>query len=174
MFSRFTQVGRLPSGGRRWVSAFVASLALALSLIVPAANVGAGYYPSNALISTYFDPRYCGNGAVSVVTDAGGALINVCTSTGQRILPIYPDFVAVPYGYNTFGYNTVGYNTYNYNTFGYNTYTPNVYGYGTYAANVGGVRRYTDNNSNCPNGDVTQTVSGFFCSLNGAPAFSVR
>jgi len=53
-------------------------------------------YPPNAVISSYFDPRYCGNGAVSVVTDAGGALIDICTSTGQRILPIYPDFS--PYG----------------------------------------------------------------------------
>lgn len=72
----------------------------------PVYNYG---YPRNAVISSYFDPRYCGNGAVSVVTDAGGALIDVCTSTGQRIIPIYPDFVAAPtYGYGyapyTYGY----------------------------------------------------------------------
>lgn len=175
MFSRVMQIGRLPSTGRRRVTAVVASLALALFVLVPAAKVGAASgYPPNALISTYFDPRYCGNGAVSVVTDAGGSLINVCTSTGQRILPIYPD-----YGYGAYGY---GYAapyvapTYNANTYGYNTYATSAYNYGTYAttANAGVVRQYTDANTNCPNGDVTQTVSGYFCTTNGVPAFSTR
>jgi hypothetical protein len=55
-------------------------------------------YPPNAVISTYFDPRYCGNGAVSVVTDQYGNLINVCTSSGVRIYPVY-----APYGYG-YGY----------------------------------------------------------------------
>jgi hypothetical protein len=47
-------------------------------------------YPPNAVISTYVDPRYC-DGLVSVVTDSSGNLIDVCTTTGQRIYPVYPD-----------------------------------------------------------------------------------
>jgi hypothetical protein len=57
-------------------------------------------YPPNTVISTYFDPRYCGNGAVSVVTDSSGNLIDVCTSTGVRIYPVFPDYgYGYPYGY---------------------------------------------------------------------------
>jgi hypothetical protein len=47
-------------------------------------------YPPNTVISTYADPRYC-NGLVSVVTDNSGNLIDVCTTTGQRIFPVFPD-----------------------------------------------------------------------------------
>jgi len=65
-----------------------------------------GYVP-NAIVSSYFDPRYCGDGRVSVVTDAGGALINICTSTGQRVIPIYPDYV--PFGGNGYGYSPYSY-----------------------------------------------------------------
>lgn len=65
-----------------------------------------GYVP-NAIVSSYFDPRYCGDGRVSVVTDAAGALIDICTSTGQRIIPIYPDYV--PYGGNGYGYSPYSY-----------------------------------------------------------------
>lgn len=145
----------------------------------PAAPVSSSSgYPPNALISSYFDPRYCGDGAVSVVTDAGGALINICTSTGQRILPIYPDYAPAPYApgvpYGAPAY-TAGYygngalSGYNY---AYTPYAANT-NYG-YAAGYTGTRQYTDNNSNCPNGDVTQTPSGFFCTANGAPAARVR
>jgi hypothetical protein len=61
-------------------------------------------YPPNTVISTYFDPRYCGNGAVSVVTDSSGNLIDVCTSTGVRIYPVFADYgygygYGYPYGY---------------------------------------------------------------------------
>jgi hypothetical protein len=45
---------------------------------------------------SYFDPRYCGDGRVSVVPDATGNLINICTSTGARIFPAYA--VGYPYG----------------------------------------------------------------------------
>ena len=48
--------------------------------------------PGNSLVTTYVDPRYCFDGLVSVVTDSTGHLINVCTSTGQRIYPVFPDF----------------------------------------------------------------------------------
>lgn len=75
---------------------------------VPVSNTNSGYptyvaptyvtpsasssgYPANTVIRTYFDARYC-NGLVSVVTDQYGNLIDVCTTTGQRIFPIFPDF----------------------------------------------------------------------------------
>lgn len=45
---------------------------------------------------SYFDPRYCGDGRVSIVPDKDGNLINVCTSTGVRIYPVYGD--GYPYG----------------------------------------------------------------------------
>jgi len=76
-------------------------------------SVSQSGYPPNAVISSYFDPRYCGNGAVSVVTDAGGALIDICTSTGQRIIPVYPDFA--PFG----GFGGYGGNGYSPYSFGY-------------------------------------------------------
>lgn len=183
MASYLSRSRGLPFVGRRWITAVAASLALVLFALVPAANVGAATgYPPNALISTYFDARYCGNGAVSVVTDGGGNLIDVCTSTGQRILPVYPDYVAsasyaAPYGVPTYtGATAYGYNTNGYGTSGYNTYAANTYGYGAYAtgANTGVVRQYTDANTNCANGDVTQTASGYFCTANGVPAFSTR
>ncbi len=54
-------------------------------------------YTQPALVAgaTYFDPRYCGDGRVSVVPDKDGNLINVCTTTGVRIFPVYAD--AYPY-----------------------------------------------------------------------------
>ena len=45
---------------------------------------------------SYFDPRYCGDGRVSIVSDNGGNLINVCTTTGVRVYPVYAD--GYPYG----------------------------------------------------------------------------
>lgn len=49
---------------------------------------------------TYFDPRYCGDGRVSIVSDKDGNAINVCTTTGARIFPVYSDYAyGVPYPY---------------------------------------------------------------------------
>ena len=45
-------------------------------------------------------------------------------------------------------------------------------GYGYNGANA--IRQYNDGRSNCPNGDVTETLSGFFCTANGQPAFRVN
>jgi hypothetical protein len=57
-------------------------------------------YPPNAVISTYFDPRYCGDWAVSVVTDQYGNLIDICSSSGVRIYPVYADYgYGYPVGY---------------------------------------------------------------------------
>ena len=48
-------------------------------------------YPPNALITApYFDNRY---GFVEVVTDGSGNLIDINPTTGQRIFPIFADFV---------------------------------------------------------------------------------
>jgi len=158
---------------RRFMPA-VAALGMLLLLfsLVPAAVGAASPYPPNTVISTSFDPRFCGDGQVSIVSDSGGNLINVCMSTGQRI---DPTAYAVP------GYNYGSAPVYNggavppFNS-GYipttiinNGYTNSVYGS---TGNGTVVRQYTDNNSNCPNGDVTQTLGGFFCTVNGQPAAS--
>jgi hypothetical protein len=45
-------------------------------------------------------------------------------------------------------------------------------GYGGYVANYNATfRQYTDNRSNCPDGQVTQTAAGYFCTNYGVPAF---
>ncbi len=54
------------------------------------------YYPNVVNAVSYFDPRYCGDGRVSIVPDKDGNLINVCTTTGVRIFPVYGGY---PYGY---------------------------------------------------------------------------
>lgn len=66
-------------------------------------------YPPNTVVSTYFDARYC-NGLVSVVTDNSGNLIDVCTVTGQRIYPVFPDY---GYGAGFVGANFIGANYFN-------------------------------------------------------------
>lgn len=43
-------------------------------------------------------------------------------------------------------------------------------GYG-FAPNAVVYRQYTDNRSNCPDGQVTQTPTGYFCTNYGIPAF---
>ena len=92
---------------RRLVTGLVVGGALLVAALGMSGAVGAqaptaSGYPPNTVISTYFDPRYC-NGLVSVVTDGSGNLINVCTTTGQRVYPVYPDF-APYYGYAYKGY----------------------------------------------------------------------
>ena len=154
---------------RRFVPAVAAvGLLLLLLALVPAAVGAASPYPPNTVVSRYFDARFCGDGQVSVVTDQGGNLLDVCSATGQRI---DPGAYAVP-GYN---YGSV----YNGSTIppinsGFiptvnNGYTNSIYGS---AGNGSVIRQYNDGNSNCPNGDVTQTLSGFFCTATGQPAAS--
>jgi hypothetical protein len=133
-------------------TAAVAAFGLLLLALLPAA-VGASY-PPNTVVSTYFDARFCGNGEVSVVADQNGNLINVCAATGQRIDPS--------------AYGAAGYNYGFAPGYGAGVVAP-VYGA---AGNSPVIRQYTDNNSNCPNGDVTETLSGFFCTVNGQPAVS--
>lgn len=85
-----------------------AILALSMLAVISNAAVGAQTtYPPNTVISTYVDLRYC-NGSISVVTDNNGVLIDVCTATGQRIYPVYPDngYAA---GYAGPGYGLPGY-----------------------------------------------------------------
>jgi hypothetical protein len=131
---------------------------LVLALMAPAVAVGAqSAYPPNTVVSTYFDARY---GEVSVVTDANGNLIDINAQTGQRIYPVYADdnsaYAAPAYVAPSYASAT---------TYGYST----VAGYDGLAI----YRQYTDNNSNCTDGQVTQTASGFYCTATGAPAFSV-
>ncbi len=153
----------------RFVPAVAAvGLLLLLFALVPAAVGAASPYPPNTVVSNSFDPRFCGDGRVSVVTDQGGNLVDVCTATGQRI---DPTAYAVP-GYN-YGsvYNGGAIPPFN---SGYlptisNGYSNSIYGS---AGNGSVIRQYNDGNSNCPNGDVTQTLSGFFCTATGQPAAS--
>lgn len=148
------------SRARRLV-AIVAGLGLFLLALIPAAVGAASPYPPNTVVSTYYDARYCG-GSISVVSDSGGNLIDVCTATGVRIDP------ATAYGYG-YGYGYAG---------GYGTAlipTYNGGGIGPVYGAIGNgqiVRQYNDSNSNCPNGDVTQTVTGFYCTATGTPAAS--
>jgi hypothetical protein len=89
---------------RRWLMLGAAGLALIVLALMHSGSVGAqSPYPANTVVSTYVDLRYC-DGLVSVVADQYGNLIDVCTSTGQRIYPYYPD-----YGYVTPGYATPAY-----------------------------------------------------------------
>lgn len=161
-----------------------------LALCLPAVTVGAQTYPPNTVVSSYTDARYCGDGRVSVVTDGSGALMNVCTSTGERIYPVaggavpyappaynptYPG--GVPYyppGYNPGTAGTAPYTVPPYST-GNGLVPPFNGGYVPPVAGSSGipgtvVRQYNDGNSNCPNGDVTETTSGFYCTATGQPA----
>jgi hypothetical protein len=140
----------------RRFSLAVVSLGLLLLALVPAAVGAASPYPPNTVVSTYYDARYCG-GPVSIVSDSGGNLINVCTVSGIRIDPS-----AAPYGYIP-GYGAAILPTYQ--TGG----ALPVYGS---IGNGAIIRQYNDGNANCPNGDVTETTSGFFCTANGQPAAS--
>lgn len=55
---------------------------------------------------------------------------------------------------------------------GYATY-PRYAGYYGYAPYVA-YRQYTDNRTNCPDGQVTQTPGGYFCTNYGGSAFVVN
>lgn len=80
-----------------------------------------GYYGGVAGGPTYFDPRYCPNGLVSIVPEpTNGVPINVCTLTGQRIFPVFPDFVPVGGYYPApVAYNPVVYRPYVYQPYVY-------------------------------------------------------
>jgi hypothetical protein len=156
-------------GSRPRRLAFTVSGLGLLLLALAATPLGAASpYPPNTVVNSYVDLRYCG-GTITVVSDSGGNLIDVCSDTGQRIFPVAaaygaPGFNGYPPAYNS-GYSPV-----------FNGNAPNVPGYdGTVYGTAGNgaiIRQYNDGNSNCPNGDVTQTVSGFFCTANGQPAAS--
>jgi hypothetical protein len=156
--------------GRRRVLVATGLAMLILTLMAPAVAVGAqSAYPPNTVVSTYFDARY---GEVSVVTDASGNLIDINAQTGQRIYPVYADDNSAYTG----AYVAPAYT---------NAYAPayvapsyvsaTTYGYSTVAGYDGSAiyRQYTDNNSNCADGQVTQTASGFYYTTTGTPAFSV-
>jgi hypothetical protein len=59
---------------------------------------------------------------------------------------------------------------------GYAGYYPGYVGYYNYgyAPNYLAYRQYTDNRTNCPDGQVTQTPGGYFCTNYGIPAFVVN
>jgi hypothetical protein len=110
-----------------------AGLALVLLALVGSTASAASPYPPNTVINTYVDPRY---GAVSVVTDQWGNLININAATGQRIYPAYAD---IPYAYTPgyYGYTPYAYAGY-YPSYTHYPYTAQYpYGYtGVYSGNV--------------------------------------
>lgn len=89
---------------RQRVTLGAAVLALSMLAVLSGAAVSAQTttYPPGTTVSSYVDPRYCG-GPISVVADSGGNLIDVCTATGQRIFPVYPD-AGYPTGYAGSGF----------------------------------------------------------------------
>jgi len=154
----------------------------------PTSNTG---LPGNAIISTYFDPRYC-DGSVSIVTDSTGHAINICTSTGQRIYPVFPDYGSYGgyYGglYNNGVYNNGVYANGIYNNGVYNgVYNNGVYNNGVYANgfyngvnnfgltgvptgyNGAGTYQYTDNRF-CGDGQVVFSGGQYYCA-NGRPLY---
>jgi hypothetical protein len=154
-----THVGRAKRRpARRRLIVAAAGLALLLLSLLPAMAVGAqSIYPPNTVVSSYYDARY---GQVAVVTDAGGNLIDVNAVTGQRIYPVFPDYTSAAY---TNAYVAPSYIGTNY--FGYSAATT--------LNGAGIVQQYTDTNSNCADGQVTQTTSGYYCTATGTPAFRV-
>ena len=156
---RHDQTTRRPAG--RLLIAVAGLALLLLTILIPATAVGAQTaYPPNVVLSTYFDARY---GEVSVITDASGNVIDINAATGQRIYPVYPDYASGA-AYTVPSYTVPAYA--GANSYGYSS--TSVYGAGNYV-----VRQYTDTNSNCTNGAVTQTVSGYYCTGTGTPAYRV-
>jgi len=158
--ARIDRAVRRPT--RRRLIVVAAGLALLILTLLPAMAVGAqSVYPPNTVVNTYYDPRY---GEVAVVTDASGNLIDVNAATGQRIYPVFADY--------TSAYTSA----YVAPTYVAPTYvSANYLGYSAATAYNGAAiyRQYTDNSSNCTNGQVTQTASGYYCTATGTPAFRV-
>ena len=109
-------------------------------LIVMSLFIGA----PNTVVNTYYDARY---GEVAVVTDANGNLIDVNAVTGQRIYPVFADYTSA----YTSAYVAPAYVAPTY-------LGTNYLGYSAATAYNGAAiyRQYTDNSSNCTNGQVTQ------------------
>ena len=139
---------------RQRVTLGAVALALSMLAVLSTAAVGAQTtYPPNTTVSTYVDPRYCG-GPISVVTDGGGNLINVCTTTGQRIFPVYPD-TGYPTNYAGNGYVPPAYTppaTTQYVVPPVTTSYPYQYANGAYPTGV------------YPNGSYLNTTTG--CGIN--------
>ncbi len=150
----------------RWLIIGVAALALCVLAVSHSSAVGAqSAYPPNTAVSTYFDPRYC-DGLVSVVTDQYGNLIDVCTTTGQRIYPVYLDYGN---GYAGAFYNAPNYvNSNVYNRY-YNGFNPiyvnpnNICQSGNFSACYNGFNpNYINPNNPCPSGNFTACFGGNF------------
>jgi hypothetical protein len=78
------------------------------------AGYAPGYAGYGAAGATYFDPRYCGDGLISVVPEPhNGAPIDICTSSGVRVYPVFADYA--PYGgYGVPGVAPAGFAPYSY------------------------------------------------------------
>jgi hypothetical protein len=153
---------------------YVAPTYVAPAAVAAPATTSTTGYPPNTVISTYADPRYCG-GVVSVVTDSSGNLIDVCPGTGQRIAPIYPDYVNgfAPgfLGANYLNGNIAFNGNFNYLNGNVCTVNFNCGAFNTFPAGgtvVGGVVYYNDNRF-CGDGKIAFVPGrGYFCQ-NGGP-----
>jgi hypothetical protein len=152
--------------------AYTAPTYVAPATAAAPATTSASGYPANAVISTYFDPRY---GEVSVVTDASGNLIDINAQTGQRIYPYLPDngygfapgFLGANYVNGNIAFNGYNFaNNYGYLNGNYANFNGNAFPAG--GTVVGGAVFYNDNRF-CGDGKVAFVPNqGYFCQ-NGGP-----
>ncbi|GEM_PF-3348113 len=122
--------------------------------------------------TTYADPRYCVRGLVSVVTDPRyGELIDVCSSTGQRIFPV--SYGASPYAmpFSSVAAPVNGYR-YNHSRCTLSTCVLPANGSGTI---VGDTYYYNDSRF-CSDGKISLTLNTgqYFCSSTRQPVFRSR
>ncbi|MGI8856823.1 MAG: hypothetical protein ACR2JW_13820 [Thermomicrobiales bacterium] len=159
------------------------AVVVALSMLAALSSVVVGAqttYPPNTVVSTYVDLRYC-NSSISIVSDSGGNLINVCDATGRRIFPIYPDG-----GYPAAATQYVVPPATNANPFA-NPFTNGAYANGAFlngtgcpisggacaalpagGTQVGNVIYYTDNRY-CGDGQVALVIGqGYYCQNGSA------
>ncbi|MHB8644299.1 MAG: hypothetical protein ACYDAR_00760, partial [Thermomicrobiales bacterium] len=173
----------------RIIPAIIVGAALLIAALGSSASVGAtvpitnGVPCGNALAvcqpgpydgyagsgTTYADPRYCVGGLVSVVTDPQyGELIDVCSSTGQRIFPVSSGTSAYAMPFSGAAAPVNGYR-YTHSRCTLSTCVLPANGSGTI---VGDIYYYNDSRF-CSDGKISLTLSTgqYFCSSTGQPVF---
>lgn len=135
------------------------------------ATTGPSYgYATNS--TTFTDPRYCVGGVISVVPDPQyGELIDVCSTTGQRIFP--GSYGAPTYGmpFNGAAAPVNGYG-YNLSRCTLSTCALPAGGSGT----IAGDTYYYNDSRFCADGKISLTLSTgqYFCTSTGQPVYRSR